>query len=325
MSDAKAWRCWLVAVAASALLTTRSEGQAWLAPKGEASFSVGYGDIFMKYHYFGSDTFDDGHMRSQTVGFALDYALSDRVSFSIGIPYVSGKYMGTDPHIALDGTTIDDGRYHGTFTDLQPVLRWRATNGALVVTPYLGALVPTHDYRFFAHTAPGRDLHEYTVGFFVARRLDPVLENAYVQFRYGYVFVEKVLDIPHDKSTADLTLGYFVTPSLGARLLLTYLYTHGGITIPEGVICDPVLQCGPTDPSPTWQHHDQITHDVAFNGGVGLSYSLTGSIDVSATYFASLYGMNGHKINNGLSFGVTWSFSPVQVYRRLFAKAEARQ
>jgi len=69
-------------------------------------------------------------------------------------------------------------------------------------------------------------------------------------------------------------------------------------------------------------NHDQISHDVAFNGGIGVSYSLTGSIDVTATYFASLYGKNGHKINHGLSAGVTWSFSPVQVYRRLFAKSQ---
>jgi opacity protein-like surface antigen len=322
MRCAKVWKRGLVAAAALAGLAGSALGQAWLAPKGEASLSVGYGDTFMKYHYFGSNTFDDGHMRSQTVGFGLDYAVSDRVTVSLGIPYVAGKYMGMDPHIALDGTTIDDGRYHGTFTDLQPVVRWRATNGALVLTPYVGALIPTHDYRFFAHTAPGRDLHEYAVGFFLARRLDPVLDDGYVQFRYGYVFVEKVLDIPHDKSTADLTLGYFVTPALGARLLLTYLYTHGGITIPDGVVCDPVLLCGPTDPSPTWQHHDQISHDVALNGGVGLSYSLTGSVDLTATYFASLYGENGHKINNGLSFGVTWSFSPVQLYRRLLAKSQ---
>jgi hypothetical protein len=44
------------------------------------------------------------------------------------------------------------------------------------------------------------------------------------------------------------------------------------------------------------------------------------SVDVSAAYFASLYGMNDHKIHQGLSFGVSWSCSPVQVYRRLVEK-----
>jgi hypothetical protein len=57
---------------------------------------------------------------------------------------------------------------------------------------------------------------------------------------------------------------------------------------------------------------------------VGVSFSLTGSIDVTGTYFASLYGMNGHKINNGLSFGVSWSFSPVQLYRRLVTRTASR-
>jgi opacity protein-like surface antigen len=306
------------AVALPALRMERAEAQAFLSPKGEASFSIGYGSVFIRDHYLGSTTFDDGHIRSNTVGLGLDYAVSDRVSADFGVPYIFSKYMGSDPHVALDGSTLDTGSYHGELQDFRFGVRWLAFRVPFVLTPYVAAVVPSHDYRYFAHSAVGRGLRQYVLGFYAARRLDPVLENAYVQLRYSYAFVEKVIGISHDISSADLDLGYFLTSALGARGILSYGYTHGGIVIPDGIVCN--TDCGPTDSSPTWQHHDQIGHDVYLNAGLGLSYALTGSLDVTAIYFTSLYGENGHKINQGLSFGVSWSFSPVQVYRQLAGK-----
>jgi hypothetical protein len=32
-------------------------------------------------------------------------------------------------------------------------------------------------------------------------------------------------------------------------------------------------------------------------------------------------GQNGHKINNGLGFGFTWNFSPVQLTRQFSGRA----
>jgi hypothetical protein len=212
-------------------------------------------------------------------------------------------------------------------------LSWQAVKGPLVLTPYVAASIPSHNYRVFAHTAVGRDVHQYIIGFYAARRLDPILEDGYVELRYSYAFVEKVIGISHDLSSADLQVGYFLTPALGARAILSYGYTHGGVSFPDVTtqsgydefvrrFCDPVLQCKPGagDTTPVWIHHDQIIHDVYLNVGAGLSYALTGSIDVSATYLTGVYGLNGHKIHQGLAFGFSWGFSPVQVYRRLTAK-----
>jgi len=302
-----------------------ASAQAWLAPKGEASLSIGYGDVFVKDHLAGTgQTFEDGTMRSDTIGLGLDYAVTNRLSATVGLPFVMSKYDGDDPHIQLNGATLDNGNYHGTFTDLGLGVRYMALRDPLVVTPYVAAVIPTHSYTYFAHSAPGKDLHQYILGVFLARRLDPVLPNGYAQLRYSYAFVEEILGIPHNQSSADFNLGYFVTPSLSVRGVLTYLYTHGGLNI-EDILnqCDPVLQCGPDDPTPVWQHHDQITHDVALNAGGGVGYSLTRSLDVSVNYFATLSGKNGHKINNGLSFGVSWSFSPAQVVRQMKGKPAA--
>ena len=321
----------LVGVTSQLALRAHGFAQAWVPPKGEASFSMGYGNVFVRDHTWANgDTFDVGHIRTSTVGLSLEYAISDRFTFDFAVPYIFSKYHGDGPHVALDGSSIDDGKYHGAFQDYQFALRFGALKKPFVLTPYVAADIPSHNYRYFAHAAVGRDLRRYLVGFFAARRLDPLLENGYVQLRYSYAFVEKVLGISHDQSTADLSLGYFVTPALGVRGLLSYGYTHGGLSLGSdgdefvARFCDPVLQCGRTDPSPYWQHHDQIVHEVYLNAGVGLTYALTGSIDVFATYFTALANHGGHKISQGLSFGASWSFSPEQVVRNVFRKRSPR-
>ena len=45
---------------------------------------------------------------------------------------------------------------------------------------------------------------------------------------------------------------------------------------------------------------------------------LTGSTEVSVSYLRSVWGRTGHKIDQGLGFGVSWSFSPAQIIRGLF-------
>ncbi len=58
--------------------------------------------------------------------------------------------------------------------------------------------------------------------------------------------------------------------------------------------------------------------------GGGLSYALTGSTEVSASYSRNVYGRLIHKLDQGLSFGVTYSFSPAQLVRRYFSKNSGR-
>ena len=41
-------------------------------------------------------------------------------------------------------------------------------------------------------------------------------------------------------------------------------------------------------------------------------------MDVYATYLRTVLGHGGHKIDNGISFGFTWGFSPKQVVRTMF-------
>jgi len=277
---------------------------AWIAPKGEASFSLGYGNAFMKKHYFGSVETDIGHSRSNSLLFGLEYSITDRLAADVGLGYGYNKYYGNSPHA---GSELDNGAYHGSFADYAINIRYQVLKEPFVLTPFVGAIIPSHDYVFRAHSAVGKDLHEYPVGFHLARRLDPLLPDAFVHASYSYSFVERVLGIFHDKSTVNLDLGYFVSSSLGVRVAGTYGQSHGGLNIPDD-LTTPELR----------QHHDQLSKDSFVNVGLGLTLALTGAVDVYGGYSRTVWGRNGHKVEPALSFGFAWNFSPQQLVRRTF-------
>ena len=289
--------------------------QAWLPPKGEASLALGYGNIFVNRHYLGTSASpgdnvenDFGHIRSQSIQIALGYGLSDRLAISASLPYILSKYYGTPGQNFFPHTiSIDDGRYHGIFQDFRVDLDYQLLREPVAVAPFFAAVIPSHSYTYFAHAAGGRALHEYLLGSSFGARLDQLLAGSYVELTYSYAFVERVLGIHHDRSNGFLELGYFLTPSLSARGIATGFYTHGGV---NGLAADRL------PPPQIFLHHDQIGHESGISVGGGLSYVLTGSTEVYASYLTQVQGRGGHKIKDSLSFGVTYNFSPSQLVRR---------
>ena len=298
-----------------------ARGQAWLPPKGEALFSFGYGDVFVNKHYLGtgdnpgdSVETDYGHIRSQSFGIGLTYGVTNRLAVSVGIPFIVTKYYGTPGQNFFPHTIpIDDGHYHGTFQDYRIDLSYQAFNGPVAVAPFVAAVIPSHAYTSFAHAAPGRDLHEYLLGFSLGGRLDRLLPGSYVEITYSYAFVERLMNIHHDRSNVFLELGYFLTPSLSLRGIGTGIYTHGGIA----------FESPQTFPPELFPIHDRIGHDSGIDLGGGLSYTLTGSTTIYASYLTQVQGRGGHKIKDALSFGVSYSFSPAQLVRRAFPPKSA--
>ena len=289
--------------------------QAWLPPKGEASLSLGYGNLWHTQHYLGlpdpdgTTTTDAGHTRVQSVGLQLGYGVTDRLAVSVSLPFVYGKYEGNFPH-RTNGVIVqdDDGRYHGTFQDYRINVAYQIFNGPIAVSPFATAIIPSHSYPYYSHAAPGRDLYEYQLGFSAGGRLDRILTDSYVELTYSYAFVEesKGIDVNLDRSNLGLALGYFVTPSLAVRVLGSGYYTHGGLVFRTPANLPPELV----------PYHDQIGKTSAINLGAGVAYVLTGSTEIDVSYLRSVYGRGGHKIDHGLGFGVNWSFSPAQIIRR---------
>jgi hypothetical protein len=144
-------------------------------------------------------------------------------------------------------------------------------------------------------------LNELQVGVYVAKLFTRGLPGVFVSSRVAYGFVEKVLDISHNRSMADLEVGYFLTPSLRAFAMATGQYTHGGIEFPLGGYFALAPEHQPI--------HDVIQRVHFVNAGGGFAYSISDSVDMFASFSRLVTGRNGHVLNRGVTIGASWSFS----------------
>jgi len=285
--------------------------QAFVPAQGEGAVSILFQDQFFKYHVSPTTEVDSGqiYVRSMLVDFT--YGLSDKVAVSIGVPWVATRYSGPTPHpLSLaPGSPInpvDDGTWHSTAQDLRFDVRYNVTrnllNRGIVFTPFVGSIQPSHGYTYFAHAGFGRDLREVQVGASVAKLFEKGIPGLLIQGRYGYGFVEQVVDISHNRSQASLEAAYFATPKLRLLALSAGQITHGGIDW-LGAASRALL------PAEQYLHHDQIQRENMLQVGGGASYSLTESFDVFASAMRAVAQRNGHELDRGISVGVSWSFS----------------
>ena len=272
--------------------------QAWLSPKGEGSISLGYQHIYIRNHAFSNgERLDVGRIHSHGLNLDVDYSLTDRLALTIGLPYIAAKYSGPKPH----QLPIDGGTYQGTFQDFRINARYNVARGPAVITPFFGVGIPSHSYPYFAHSAVGRGLHEYRVGLNFARRLDPVLSNAYFQARYSYAFVERTLGIAPNRSDTEFQFGYFLTPRVSLLGLGSWHLTHSGIAY--------TYQVFPADlTAEQFLHHDQIGKSNILDVGGGAAFSLSPSLDMFASVMHTLRARNGHAHAAVVSVGLSWSF-----------------
>jgi hypothetical protein len=287
--------------------------QAWLPPPGEISLDLLYQNYYVRDHLSGESQAQQlGTVRTNAIVFGLTYGITDRFAASATLPYVYSHYNGPLPH----DPHVDNGDYHGEFADYRIDLRYNLLRNPALVTPFAAAIIPSHHYVTFAHSAPSVDLHEYLVGLNFGRRLDPIVPAGFVQGRYSYAFVDRKLGISHNRSNYDLELGYFVTPSLTLSAIGNYQRTHGGIDFP--LVGTPAFVA--IKNSPLWPYHDVIARAEYLNVGGAVSYALTGSVDVTASYVSMVWGKNIHKLNSGVIVGFGYNFSPEQTLRRFFPK-----
>ena len=284
------------------------QAQAWIAPKDTMSVAVSYEYGFVRHHYYSDGSeFEAGHITSHSATFQMSYSVSDKLAISAAVPFVMARYRGTEPH----ALPIDGGDYHGSLQDYRFDARYQLTRGQVAFTPFVGLVLPSHHYPYFAHSAIGRDLHETAVGFdagmtdlFAHFRSCGCPSATYVQSRLSYSFAEHVLGIRHDHANLDIDLGYFVTEKLGIRAIGAYNRTFGGINH-DAVNC---TWCTPT--SPLLIHHDQLLAERHVNLGVGASYAVNDRFDGFTSLFRTVAGRNGHKMDLAAIVGVSWSFSP---------------
>lgn len=277
-----------------ALVPAVSHAQAWLPPKGSFSYSIDYSDVLNKKHYTSTgDEIDVGHTDLNIASLSATYSPTDRIMISASIPYVKSRYRG--PGGGGHNTPIDDGTWHSTLTDLTLTASLQVSDGVVGFAPYLGVIIPTHDYTTFGHSAPGRGLNEVWVGFYTAVSLNEWIPRTYVQLRGNYSFVEEVENIKHDRINGTLEIGYFPSPSWSIRALVTQQWTEGGINVP-------VL---PTDPfyDTLFPVHDILAAEEFVAVGGGGTWIINDRMSVYALYLESIEGSNAHKVDHRLSIG----------------------
>jgi hypothetical protein len=293
--------------------------QAWLPPKGEGAVSFMVQDMSYKYHALPVVRYDDGHIRSENMLIDVTYGVTDKLAISFGVPWVAAKYNGPIPHpLSLTDPTpnaIDDGTYHSTFQDLRFDVRYNVAKRGAVLTPFIGTVMPSHDYTYFAHAAPGRRLKELQVGLSGAKLLG-ILPGLFVQGRYAYGITQKVADISHNRSIADLEVGYFLTPKLRLLGLGTGQLTHGGVDVVRGLAR---AQLGSL-----FVNHDQIDRINFLTVGGGTSYAITERIDLFGSMMRTVAQRNGHVLDRSLTLGVSYGFTTKGARDRALALAEHR-
>ncbi|PWT82289.1 MAG: hypothetical protein C5B57_08930 [Blastocatellia bacterium] len=326
----------VVTIAVSVTISASpARAQAWLPAQGEGTVSFLFQDTYMKYHYFATTPYDRGHIEGDTLLVDVTYGVTDKLAVSVGIPWVASKYNGPFPHpLAQDvlaglspvrPNPIDDGTYHSTFQDLRFDVRYNVTRKGIVLTPFVGSIVPSHDYTYFAHSAAGRDLNELQAGVLGAKLLDSLVPGLFVQGNYSYGFTEQVLDVSHNRSVMGLELGYFVTPKLRVLALTNGQVTHGGIDFvaPPCQLCPAPRPSLPNvDSAVVFTHHDQIDRVNFLNVGGGAAYALSENLDVFGSVIHAVAQRNGHGIDRGLSIGLSWSFLTPQARNRALASAD---
>jgi len=292
---------------------TPAFAQAFVPAKGEASLTFLAEDVLVTKHMGATEWTDAGRVNGRNLGFDFAVGLGHKLAASVSLPYASSKYTGTKPHLLGPGEAallpdfqkLDDGRYHGFAQDFRFDLRYNVTSRGVVLTPFVTAVIPSHDYPFLGHAAPGRDYRELQVGTYAAKVFRPwrAMPTSFVQVRYFLGLEEKIIDIRRFRNVVGFESGYFLTTRLRVFGMGVAQVTHGGVD----VIVSP--RADNPAPSPLYIHHDQIGRENSVILGGGAGFTLSKRIELFGSAVRTVSGINGHALAHLITVGASYSFS----------------
>jgi hypothetical protein len=292
-SSLKAVATAVLTCVALCLTASPASGQAWVAPARIGAVTLVFQNIDNTGHRIHDGSlYPPGYDSiSRTFLINFDYAVTDRFSFAVDLPYVGTKYTGPEPSIF--GLALDDCFCwnHG-WQDLGATARYNIANGAFALTPSIAVGMPTHDYEAFGEAVLGRNLNEVRIAVDAGQRLDAISSRLSVYGRYSYAIVEKVLDIPNNRSNMAVGSDVLMTRRLVGRVGFSWQRSHGGLRSTE--FTEDVQ----------YQQYDRILRDNSFHVSGGFTVSLP-RVDVFATYVKYVSGTDthtGHALNAGFSF-----------------------
>lgn len=306
MGPTPGWLRALVAAAALAGIPTGAFAQAFTPPDGVGSVTVAWQWVSNTGHRL-SDGFlrEQGQSVTTSVLAETEYAFTDRLAASLGVPYVFAKYTGANAPVS--GLPIDTCRcWQSAFQDFAASVRYRLGSDAWAVTPTVGYGLPTHNYAYVGEAVAGKNLNEVHVGVSTALKLVRLLPKASVQATYTYSFVESPIDtVSIDRSNLTMDFGYALTDRLFVRGVADLQRTHGGLRFgsPTG---NPFPPPGEINTPARVAQRDRLLRTNYWHVGGGASFN-AGPADVFA---AVTKYVNGTDTHNGWLFtsGTTWYF-----------------
>jgi hypothetical protein len=285
------------------------KAQAWLLPKNEGLVSLSYQNTSVRDHAFSTGIpADVGHIFSDAIRLDLDYSITNRLAISVGLPYIFAKYTGLKPH----PTWVDTSQtYHSTFQDFSVDIRYNVTQRPVFFTPFFNAVIPSHSYEYFAHSAVGADMRQLKVGANIGRRLNPILPRAYIQVRYAYTFAEQIDGVTPNSSTVDAQLGYFLSRHFSVLGLAQWIHTYDGVSQRFGL-----PEIGLSDEE--FRRHDQISRVGLLDAGAGFARSIGDSWQIYASLAHSVEGRNAHLHSSVVTVSLSRSFTGRRVGRAAY-------
>jgi len=281
--------------------------QAWPAPTGAGAVTVSTQVIENTAHQMTDGfRFNEGKSRNVSMLVEADYAVTDRLSVSLGLPYVFSRFIGPgDPPVVLP---VDTCRcWHGAWQDVNATARYAVADGALALTPSVSVGVPSHAYAYEGEAVAGFGLKELRLAVDGGLRLDALTSRVALIGRYQYAIVEDVLDVPNNRSNWSVGASVAATTRLAVRVSAQWQHTHGGLRF-GSVSGVPFPPFGEFDTPELIRQHDRLLRDNNWRIGAGLSYALP-AVDVFVSYLHFMGGTDTHlgrAVTTGISVPFRW-------------------
>ncbi len=303
----------LVSIAGALLAVQVASAQAWVPGAGRGAVTVATQSIDNTGHVLtDGSTIPVGKSRNTSVYLEADYALTDRLSVVVGIPFVFAKYLGPRPPAGVPEPPMVQAVdrcycWQRGWQDFGLTARYNVLNGHTALTPSISWGVPSHAYKHVGEAVVGRDLREVRAAIDVGQRLSAFSPRLAVLARYSFAFVERVLDVPNNRSNVSAEVRFAVTERLSVEGTVSRQVTHGGLRagvlppggpdgIPWGEITTPEL----------FREHDRLLRDNYWHAGAGVSYAFSRA-DVFVSYVEFIAGSDTHA-GRALTAGVSLPF-----------------
>ena len=281
------------------LTAANSETSDDTASQGHGAFSIGYQYIHVDGFESSIGKLPIGTTDTHVLNLEWEHQFSNGWGVEVGLPLITKRYKGSAPHDpsvlipARDAEFLDDGSYHTHFQDWHLGISYLLKDDPLVVQPFVSLGVPSNDYPFFAHAAPGQNLWKVDIG---SRFIyQPPFSDAWYRLDVSYVFVEETLGVSIDHWRVNAEIGYFLSPRWSVRGFA--LAKRGdGLVFPDAFPTPRVDE--------KWFQHDRLVKHNYVNAGVGLDWRVNDQYQLGLSALTMVYAEQVHVVDYAVTFNV---------------------